>query len=66
MLLENKHLRKLELEGNCLNVESAKAFGKALLKNKTLKVLDLESNNLTNEGSDMTGIIEFAKVIKYG
>lgn len=62
MLMENKFLRKLELEGNCLNVESAKALGRALLKNKTLRVLDLESNNLTNEGTDVSGIKEFAKV----
>jgi len=44
LLLENKTLRKLELEGNLLGPNSAKAFGRALMQNKTLRVLDLESN----------------------
>jgi hypothetical protein len=47
MLLENKILRKLELEGNLLGPNSARAFGDALKSNKTLRLLDLESNNLT-------------------
>lgn len=44
MLVSNGFLRKLELEGNLLGPQSARAFGKALKKNITLKVLDLESN----------------------
>ena len=44
MLLTNTTLRKLELEGNNLGLQSAYAFGRALKVNKTLKFLDLESN----------------------
>ena len=44
MLLENTTLRKLELEGNLLGPNSARAFGKVLMVNKTLRLLDLESN----------------------
>lgn len=44
MLVSNRMLRKLELEGNLLGPNSIRAFGKALKKNITLKVLDLESN----------------------
>ena len=47
MLVKNKTLRKLELEGNLLGPNSARAFGEALKVNKTLRVLDLESNSLT-------------------
>ena len=58
MLITNKTLRKLELEGNNLGVESAYAFGRALKINKTLKYLDLESNNLTTDGTDFGGVTE--------
>ena len=44
MLLTNNTIRKIELEGNNLGVESAFAFGRALKVNKALKFLDLESN----------------------
>jgi hypothetical protein len=44
MLVSNKTLRKLELEGNLLGPNSARAFGKALKNNQTLRLLDLESN----------------------
>jgi Ran GTPase-activating protein (RanGAP) involved in mRNA processing and transport len=44
MLLTNKSLRKLELEGNKLGSKTAKEFGYALMHNTTLKFLDLESN----------------------
>lgn len=44
MLVSNNVLRKLELEGNNLGPQSARAFGKSLKKNTTLRVLDLESN----------------------
>ena len=50
MLVSNKTLRKLELEGNLLGPQSARAFGKSLKKNITLRVLDLESNQLTQDG----------------
>lgn len=44
MLLHNKALRKLELEGNLLGPQTAKKFGEVLKVNKTLRFLDLESN----------------------
>jgi len=44
MLLTNKTLRKLELEGNNLSTNSATEFGHALAKNNTLVYLDLEAN----------------------
>lgn len=47
MLIENKTLRKLELEGNLLGPNTARAFGKVLMVNKSLRLLDLESNQLT-------------------
>lgn len=46
MLVVNKVLRKLELEGNKLGPKSIHAFGKALEVNTTLRVLDLESNDI--------------------
>ena len=55
-LLSNKTLRKLELEGNCLGLMSAKAFAHALRHNYTLRYLDLESNNLCHEGEENQGI----------
>ena len=58
MLLTNKKLRKLELEGNNLGPECAYAFGRALRVNTTLKYLDLESNNLTNDGTEFGGITD--------
>lgn len=65
MLVSNKTLRKLELEGNLLGPQSARAFGKSLKKNITLRVLDLESNQLTQDGQDMQGIYDFVKVIAH-
>ena len=62
MLISNNVLRKLELEGNLLGPQSARAFGKSLKKNISLKVLDLESNQLTQDGQDMQGIYDFVKV----
>lgn len=44
MLLENKFLRKIELEGNLLGPEAAKKFGEVLKFNKSIRTLDLESN----------------------
>lgn len=49
MLLHNKTLRKLELEGNMLGAMSARKFGEVLKVNRTLRFLDLESNQLTND-----------------
>lgn len=49
-LLSNKTLRKLELEGNNLQITTARVFALALRHNKTLQYLDLESNDLTHEG----------------
>ena len=49
MLVQNKTLRKLELEGNLLGPNSAKEFGEALMVNKTLRFIDLESNQLSND-----------------
>jgi hypothetical protein len=46
MLIQNKVLRKLELEGNKLGPKSIQAFGRALELNNTLRVLDLESNDI--------------------
>lgn len=58
MLLPNKTLRKLELEGNCLGLQTAKVLAVALKKNKTLRYLDLESNNLTHDSEENTGVEE--------
>ncbi len=46
ILISNKSIRKLELEGNRLGPKTIYAFGKALEVNKTLRVLDLESNDI--------------------
>lgn len=46
MLVQNKVLRKLELEGNKLGPKAIQAFGRALEINTTLRVLDLESNDI--------------------
>lgn len=56
-------MRKLELEGNLLGTETAKAFGKALRINTTLKALDLENNSLCGEGN-YEGMIEFIKALE--
>eukprot|EP00927_Polykrikos_kofoidii_P035673 TRINITY_DN30220_c0_g1_i1.p1 TRINITY_DN30220_c0_g1~~TRINITY_DN30220_c0_g1_i1.p1 ORF type:complete len:399 (-),score=127.53 TRINITY_DN30220_c0_g1_i1:91-1263(-) len=64
MLEKNKHLQKLECEGNNLGVLAAKAIGEALKKNQTLRCLNLESNNLTASGNDQMGIIELASSLK--
>ena len=58
MLLTNKTLRKIELEGNCLGMQTARVFALALRKNTTLKYLDLESNNLTHDGEESGGVEE--------
>ena len=63
MLLNNKTLRKLELEGNNLGSMTARMFAIALRKNKTLRYLDLESNNLTVDGDSTTGIEEMIRAL---
>ena len=62
-LLTNKTLRKLELEGNCLGMHTAKAFALAIRKNKTLRYLDLESNNLTNDTEENGGVEEMISAL---
>ena len=57
MLLTNNCIRKIELEGNNLGVESAFAFGRALKVNKSLKFLDLESNQLTVDATNFKGVV---------
>ena len=57
-LLTNTTLRKLELEGNCLGMGTARVFALALRKNRTLRYLDLESNNLTNDTEENGGVEE--------
>ena len=52
MLLSNKVLRKLELEGNVLGLQTARAFAKVFRTNKTLKYINLESNNLSHDGEE--------------
>jgi len=65
MLITNKKLRKLELEGNCLGSKTAKELGLALHVNATLRVLDLESNQLSPQDSnDSTGITKFIEGVK--
>jgi len=56
MLVSNKVLRKLELEGNLLGPKSIRAFGKALKTNKNLRMLDLESNQITQDGTEFQGV----------
>jgi Leucine Rich repeat len=46
ILIQNRVLRKLELEGNKLGPKSIQAFGRALEVNTTLRVLDIESNDI--------------------
>ena len=63
MLLTNKTLRKLELEGNCLGLQTAKKFAYVLRHNTTLKSLDLESNNLTHDGEENGGVEEMISAL---
>ena len=63
MLLTNKTLRKIELEGNCLGMQTARVFALALRRNKTLRYLDLESNNLTHDGEETLGVEEMIQAL---
>jgi hypothetical protein len=61
MLILNKFLLKLELEGNLLGAKTAIAFGKVLKdQNKTLVYLDLENNFLTNSGASYDEVKSFS------
>ena len=63
VLINNKTLRKLELEGNCLGMHTAKMFAVALRINKTLRYLDLESNNLTNDTEESGGVDDMIQAL---
>lgn len=61
MLITNKCLLKLELEGNLLGSKTAQEFGKVLKEsNKTLRFLDLENNYLTNSNTASDEVKLFA------
>ena len=63
LLIDNKTLRKMELEGNLLGPLTVRKFGEVLMENKSLRFLDLENNQLTQEGGqDMSGVKDFIKV----
>ena len=65
MLLTNKTLKKLELEGNCLGNKTAKELGYALLHNTTLRFLDLESNQLGGQDqADSAGMLKLIDGVK--
>ena len=64
-LLTNSNLRKLELEGNCLGMLTARVFALALRKNRTLRYLDLESNNLTNDTEENGGVEEMIQALAH-
>ena len=63
MLLTNKTLRKLELEGNCLGLLTARVLATVFRKNTTLKYLDLESNNLTHDGEESGGVEDMIQAL---
>lgn len=64
MLMLNKTIRKLELEGNKLGPKSAREMGNVLRLSKTLKFLDLEGNVLTSDGDDASGLMVFIEALK--
>lgn len=64
MLMLNKHIRKIELEGNKLGPKTARAMGDVLRVSKTLKFIDLDNNMLTTDGEDTTGIQYFIQSLK--
>ena len=64
MLMLNKTLRKLELEGNRFGPRTAREFGALLKVTKTLSFLDFENNMLTNDGDDITGLLTFIDALK--
>jgi len=64
MLKVNNYIQKVELEGNFLKANAAKALAEALKINKTIRVLDLEGNYLTDDNMDKSGVIELANALK--
>jgi len=64
MLFTNKTLRKLEMEGNCLGLLTARVMAIALRKNRTLMALDMESNNLTHDGEENLGVEEMIQALR--
>jgi Ran GTPase-activating protein (RanGAP) involved in mRNA processing and transport len=64
MLMINKTVRKLELEGNKLGPKTAREFSHVLSYNKTLKYLDFDNNMLTNDGDDNNGLLAFIEALK--
>jgi len=64
MMMVNKNIRKLELEGNKLGPRTAREFSHVLKVNKNLQFLDLENNSLTTDGDDPTGLISFIQALK--
>ena len=62
-LFTNTTLRKLELEGNCLGLQTARVLALAIRKNKTLRYLDLDSNDLTREGEENQGVEEMIQAL---
>ena len=65
MLLVNKNIRKIELEGNKLGPKTAREFGNVLRYNSSLKFLDLDNNSLTSDNEDPTGLLTFIDALKY-
>jgi hypothetical protein len=49
---DNKHLEKLELEGNMLGSKTAYEVGELLKSNNVLRLVDLEFNNLTDHNTN--------------
>lgn len=64
MLILNKNVRKIELEGNKLGPKTAKEFSNVLRYSTTLKFLDLDNNMLTNDGEDPTGLKQMIEALK--
>jgi hypothetical protein len=64
MLMVNKSIRKLELEGNKFGPKTAREFGYLLQINKNLKFIDFENNMLTNNGDDPSGLFSFIEALK--
>jgi hypothetical protein len=64
MLVTNKRLEKVDLEGNQLGLKTAKQFAIVLRENKTLRYLDLENNQLCYN-TDNKGVIEMAEALTY-
>lgn len=65
ILMINKNLRKIELEGNKLGPKTAREFGHTLRISKVLKFLDLDNNMLTSDGDDPTGLLSFIEALKF-